>query len=175
MACKVWIWNYQGTKTAFGHASMSVYRGEPYGTTYVSWGPNCGPASDAGTYEQKRREYFGMCEPQRSRKLSTDIESEFGHRPDKSVWLDGLDETAIKAFWFELTNDYRAKWSASTVNCACAVKAALKAGGSDKYFDFIDELSFDVFHTNWFSLTPESIYQYAEELHDKLRDAGLMP
>jgi hypothetical protein len=96
MTCKVLIWNFVGTKEAFGHASMEVTGGEPAPKYYVSWWPNCTPGgSNASHWEAKKREYFGMCEPMRARKMSDDIEAEFGNRPDKHVTLAGLDETAI--------------------------------------------------------------------------------
>ena len=169
MSCKVWIWNYQGTKTAFGHASMEVYGGDPHGTYYISWWPNCSAAGG------KKEEYFGMCEPKRSRTFAKDIESEFDNRPDRHVLLDGLDDTKMKVFWDDLTTDHRAKWSASTTNCAAVVMTALRAGGADRYFSFFDDVVFDVFHTNWWTWTPDSAHSYAVELAKKLREAGKMP
>jgi len=89
--------------------------------------------------------------------------------------LGGLNETAMKSFWDELTHDVRAKWSASATNCAAAVAAALKAGGSDQYFGFWRELEFDIFDTNRVSWTPNSVFDYARRLSGYLRDAGKMP
>jgi hypothetical protein len=172
MSCTVWVWNYEGSKTAFGHASVSVYGGTPEGAYYISWWPKCTPdGSDPG----KKAEYFGTCEPWRSRKLSQDIESEFGKSPDKQITLAGLDETAMKKFWDELLKTPAAKWSATTTNCAAAVAAALRAGGSDQYFSALDDLAFFAFHTNWWSWTPASVWDYARALQAKLRDAGKMP
>jgi len=172
----VMMWNYVGSKSAFGHASLSVDGGEPSGNWYISWWPNCPPGgSDAASFwEAQRREYFGLCEPKRSRKLSDDISAENGP-PDHHVLVLGLDETAVKAFWADLTTDPRAQWSATTTNCAAAVAAALSAGGSDNYIGFVESLWFDVFHTNCWSWTPKSVFDYAVLLAQKLRDAGKMP
>jgi hypothetical protein len=176
MSCSVWIWNYQGTKSAFGHAAMSVYGGDPSGTYYVSWWPDCSPGGSGGTgWEGKRREYFGLCEPHRSRKFSEDVKAEFGNQPDRHVPLAGLDETAIKKFWDELIGDPQSKWSASDTNCAAAVVAALKAGGSDHYFSWLEDVTFDMFNTNWWTWTPDSVYSYSVRLQQKLREAGSMP
>ena len=175
MTCRLWIWDFQGTKTAFGHASLSIYDGEPGGTYYVSWWPDCSPGGDDSSWEGKRQEYFGLCEPHRSRKFSQDVSAEFGKYPDRHISLGGLNETVMKSFWDELTHDVRAKWSASATNCAAAVAAALKAGGSDQYFGFWRELEFDIFDTNWVSWTPNSVFDYARRLSGYLRDAGKMP
>jgi len=176
MSCKVWIWNYVGSKSAFGHAAMSIYGGEPSGTYYVSWWPNCQSDGSGGSgWDGKKREYFGLCEPSRSRKFAKDMEDEFGKWPDRSVVLAGLDETAMKKFWTDLTSDPRARWSATTTNCAAAVAAALNAGGSGSYFGFLEETMFYALETNWWSWTPESVHAYAVKLQQKLREAGKLP
>ena len=168
MACTVYYWKFVGSSSAWGHASMMVDGGDPDGQYYISWWPDC-QGSD-----EKKQQYFGLCETNRSRSLKTDIESEHG-RADNSVLLLGLDETAIKAFWADLTNDPQARWSATKTNCAAAVAAALHAGGSGKYFNVFEELAFDIWWNKSFCWDPESVYHYALNLQGKLRDAGLTP
>src|SRR3982750_2586203 len=121
MSCRVWIWNYQGSKTAFGHASMSVYGGDPSGTYYVSWWPHCPPSGSERYWQSEKREYFGMCEPWRSRMFEHDVKAEFRNLPDGHVTRAGLDGTAIKTFWDDLVNDPQALWSATTTNCAATL------------------------------------------------------
>jgi hypothetical protein len=174
MTCYVYFWDYVGSTSAFGHASMAVDGGDPGGQYYISWWPDCLPNGTSADWDSQKQEYFGMCEPFRSRKLSTDIESESG-RPDHRVLLLGLDETAIKSFWTDLMSDPRAQWSATTTNCAAAVAAALNAGGSGNYFNVVEQLAFDIWWNNSFCWTPKSVHHYALKLQGKLRDADLMP
>jgi hypothetical protein len=169
VVCIVYYWRFVGSSEAFGHASMTVDGGDPGPQVYVSWWPHC-PGGD----DSKKREYFGSCEPWRSRTLKKDIESENG-QPDGRVVLLGLDETAIKAFWADLMRDSRAEWSATTTNCAAAVAAALHAGGSGKYFNILEELAFDIWWNQSFCWDPTAVYHYAIKLQGKLRDAGLTP
>jgi hypothetical protein len=176
MASRVLIWNYVGSKSAFGHASLRIGEEIPQSSVYVSWWPNCTPGSSSESYwKAEKQEYFGLCEPKRSRKFSDDIADENG-RPDRDVLLIGLDEAAMKQFWADLTADPRAKWNATTTNCAAAVAAALQAGGSEDYFGVIGRLEFAAStFPNWWAWTPEAVYNYSVQLAQYLREAGKSP
>jgi hypothetical protein len=168
MSAIVLVWDFLGTKTAFGHASILLDDGTPNGFTYISWWPNCHPVGDGNT--TKMREYFGKCDAHRDRTIEKDIESEVGHGADRNVILRGLDEAAMKKWWNNLMANENAYWKAADVNCAAVVIAALTVGGANKHLDVLDWAALTIHH-NPVAWTPAGAYEFAYRVQQNLIDA----
>ena len=127
----VYIWNYRGSSTAWGHASLQVDGGTPAGTTYVSWWPSATGRvpKHAGAPGPIGQIYSapGI----QGRKYVDDVQDE-EMPPDHTITLNGLDETAIKKWWSDFRNGTN-QWKTLSQNCSTTVAQALKAGGADKY------------------------------------------
>jgi hypothetical protein len=128
-----------------------------------------------------KEEYIGVCKTFEHRKFSDDIKGEDGKWPDHRVILDGLDDTAMKAFWADFSHNSESRWCAIGTNCSAVVAAALRAGGSDKYEIAISPSPVPISPSPvpgapgadlW---TPASVLDYALRLQKKLREAGKLP
>src|SRR5438552_1754432 len=125
----VYVWDFQGSKQAWGHASMWV------GTTYISWWPD-----SPGQVPSKIHRNIYQSHPLRGRSFAEDVRSE-GRSPNHCIHIDGLDESAIKDWWqsFGLSRDgvlYQGPlpaWATLKCNCSTVVATALKRGGGDRY------------------------------------------
>ncbi|KAK3611767.1 hypothetical protein CHS0354_014117 [Potamilus streckersoni] len=132
MPIKVYIWNFQGFKEAWGHASMSLSDG-----TYISWWPSGG---------DERKSFKGMAvkaPPVHDRTLDDDIQDEEDKQPDViHIIPDGyINEEAIKEWWesFKVVED----WHAVNQNCSTVVYFALCNGLALKILPDREALQYD--------------------------------
>lgn len=127
----VHIWRYQGSAVAWGHASMSLER------TYISWWPE-----GTNRVHNKLVGQIYTAGPIRNQSFEGDVVGENGRQPDSNVRIHGLDEAAIKNWWFRfaLLRDGQVyqgplmdSWQTLTKNCSTIVARALTIGGGEKY------------------------------------------
>ena len=133
---RVYVWLSVSSDT-WGHAALNVSGGTPLRSAYVSWWPK-------GDHTSKLMSLGGdlFCATAFSdRNLEDDIAGE-GNRPSHTIELPGkngqtigLDETAIKAWWGQLTSTGTAKWCTLTPNCSTIAAYALTHGGGDQFSD----------------------------------------
>jgi hypothetical protein len=136
----VLVWNRSGggscgrfwgdPDAGVGHAAMEIGGGEPAGAIYVSWWPRGDTFGDVlvGTPAF------------RSRTLAQEIRDEGGAPPDHRIRIpgcgenpadNGLDESAIKAWWAEWRRD--PTYRLADRSCCTAVVRGLLAGGAEEY------------------------------------------
>ena len=108
----VYYWGYHDNQN-IGHVAMDLDDG-----THISWWPVNGDASYDGSP--------GFPMP----SLPRDSGSE-GRPPDASVYVDGLDEAAIKKWWEDFKRTH-SKWNFWTQNCSTTIAQALDVGGGRK-------------------------------------------
>lgn len=134
---KVLVW-LPGRGDSWGHAALDVTGGAPLGSAYVSWWPK-------GVHTSKSlsiaSELF-CATAYTDRTFQDDVRGEDGRRPSYTIELPGkdrqavgLDETAIKAWWKQLTSTGTAKWCTLTPNCSTVAAYALTIGGGDRFSD----------------------------------------
>lgn len=150
----VFIWNYQGKSERWGHASMQVDQ------TYISWWP----AKEGRVRSEIHPDIYSV-DPIRSRSKKADEEAE-GSAPDHTIHINGLDDTAIKAWWKSLSlNDENGRelpgpiqqWDTFKRNCSTVVSTGLRVGGGDKY---------STWYKSWNLVwTPSDVLQYANSIH----------
>ena len=118
----VYIWDARYAGGSVGHVAMAITGGQPAGATYISWWP-----------AKRRLDVISVGVP---RVIHTSLEEDEGPRgegrkPDHTIQLQGLDETAIKAFWKRWAQN--ANYQGLLFSCATTVGWALKQGGGDRY------------------------------------------
>lgn len=149
----VYVWRFRGKKVAWGHASVQV------GTTYMSWWPE-----QPGQVPSKVHPNIYASSPFRNRTLADDEAGEGDRKADETIYIEGLDEAAMKDWWqsFGLTRDGvefagpLQSWSTLDRNCSTVAAIALKAGGGDKYADW---------HKSWNLVwQPDDVARYAHSI-----------
>ncbi len=134
---EVYVWNYRGSKTAWGHASMTLNDG-----THISWWPD-----NNGTPPTKKI-YEADAFPNQTYQDDVNLE---GMPPDHTIIINGLNENKIKDWWLNFkTNN---KWKTLSQNCSTTVAEALKEGGAGSFWSLKDNNLF------W---TPEDVRVFAE-------------
>jgi len=130
MTVEVFVWEFCGSKEAWGHSSLRLSNG-----TYVSWWP-AEPYSKLSAVKQLK----SSVPADRDRSYDDDVAGE-EQDPDNKYCIQGLDEAAIDAWWisFKSSNDY----VLMTQNCSTTVKDALKAGGAWKLLSEEQRKKFD--------------------------------
>jgi hypothetical protein len=90
--------------------------------------------------------------------LADDTAAE-GHTPDSTVVVNGLNETAIKAWWGKWTSAGHG-WPSLWNNCAEVTKKALNHGASAFNPEYLNPANA---HPIW---TPSDVEKYAKDLRD---------
>jgi len=146
-----YIWTPRGA--AYGHASLRITGGTPLGEAYVSYWPMT-PGST--------KLFCSM--PSRNRTLEQDVSGEDGQRPHHQITLDGLNETAIKAWWHiqSARRDADADWCTVTRNCSTIVAESLRVGGADY---FVSPIAWDSWNAVW---NPHGVLMYVTSLQRAL-------
>lgn len=120
----VYIWNYQGSAVAWGHAALVLDDG-----TNISWWPGQDRDYTFGT--DKIPIYSAPAIPNQTVQDAADLEE---RAADEVIHIDGLNEAAIKAWWENFRNNPNNKWSTFGRNCSTVVYDALRAGGGPLEF-----------------------------------------
>jgi hypothetical protein len=150
---EVIIWSYRGSSVAWGHAALRC------GSTYISYWP--------GEELTCSKLFPSVCSatPIQGRRYEDDLHDE-GMPPGAVVRLDGLDESAITAWWRRMVPPVgppSAPWRTITHNCSTVVAEALRAGGGNRYATW-----WDSWHTYW---TPSDVLSYARSIREGLEAA----
>ncbi len=149
----VHIWQFSGSKEAWGHASLECF------DNYISWWP-----AQTGRIHSKIHSNIFTALPIANRSFSDDVDGE-GRFPDYTTRIDGLNERGIISWWQHFALSYggfkdqgppSAPWSSLDWNCSKVVATALKEGGGDEYASF--------YYSNCFIWTPEKVKDYAESI-----------
>ncbi|MBX3412174.1 MAG: hypothetical protein KF708_05595 [Pirellulales bacterium] len=157
----VYVWRFRmkggdQKPAAFGHASVQV------DTTYMSWWP-----ANPGQVPSGLHPNIYASSPFRNRSLLDDERDE-GQRADDIIYINGLDEAAVKDWWasFGLVRDGvelygpLQSWSTLDRNCSTVAAIALKKGGGDKYADW---------HKSWNLVwSPEDVARYAHSIRQNI-------
>ena len=148
----VYVW-FPEPGEAFGHASMDLNDG-----THISWWPN-NQGATGSTHKPgcnrctKHNSYFysSPAYPEAFQTLQQDTDDE-GRAPDKTIFVDGLNEGAIKQWW----NDFKGRnnWDTTNQNCSTTVADALTVGSGMPL----------LFRPHPLMWTPFDVYIYALEL-----------
>ena len=154
----VHIWNYTGTKSAWGHASITLDDG-----TYISWWPRpdhrvAGDLPDVFTTPAYQDEDSTLLlDEEREGTVSKP------KPPDVEINIHGLCEKNIKKWWdkFRATN----QWNTRTQNCSTTAADALKAGNADSYINDLDV--FTNHHQVW---SPADVETYAKAIAAKIAE-----
>ena len=85
---KVHVWNFQGSKSAWGHASMHL------GSKYISWWPGSARDYHLGTAKIPIYSVAHI----HGQTFARDKELE-GGPPDHTIELAGLDEKQVERWW----------------------------------------------------------------------------
>lgn len=162
----VFIWNYRGMSEAWGHASMEICGGEPAGNVYISWWPestdrrakisNKGPLANIYTVNAIK-----------DRMYPHDVRDE-ERVPDHTIRLDGLDESAAKKYWYELTGGKDPQWTSLTQNCSTVVARALFAAGGDSFAEGLEGW-WHSWNVIW---KPDDVLSYARAVQTGLQRAA---
>ncbi|KAL3855418.1 hypothetical protein ACJMK2_014629 [Sinanodonta woodiana] len=149
MPIQVYIWNFQGSTEAWGHASMSLSDG-----THISWWPHGG---------DERKSVKGKAvkaPPIRSMTLKDDIEGENGKEPDVTHIIPQgyINEAAIKTWWDFFSKEEN--WRVVDQNCSTVVYMALCAGSA---LNFIPAAEISQYATA-FIWTPNSVDKFVQRL-----------
>ena len=115
---QVYVWNYQGSRTAWGHASITLDDG-----THISWWPSGDRHVDINIPHAP----IYSARANKNQTMDRDIRLE-GGEPDQVIIINGLDEAAIKKWWEEFQKTQR--WKTLTQNCSTTAADALNAGGA---------------------------------------------
>jgi RHS repeat-associated protein len=143
----VHIWDYSGSKSAWGHTSMTLNNG-----THISWWPQ-GTGRDysiSGSVPIYSADAFP------NQTLARDIEYE-GRKPDHSIIVGGLNEDNIQKWWdgFRASN----QWKTFSQNCSSTVADGLDAGGGGR------GILFDDWNIIW---TPNDVKNYSEAIPEPI-------
>ena len=166
MTVTVYVWDYRGSKEAWGHAAANVEDGKK--TAYITWWPNTGEIVD----QLKLMPNIYSARPFRNRTHEEDIfdertETHPSGKPNHVIALKGLDEQAIFRWWDRFSKS-TAVWSTASQNCSTVVATALKMGGSDRYVGW---WRWDSWNVVWH---PDDVRAYAFALREALVSAGKM-
>jgi hypothetical protein len=108
----------------WGHAAILLDDG-----TYISWWPTSAENPDNTQYFNDERGHWARDarDPSYAADVQKGQEGE-GRGPDVDIYINWLDEAAIKKWW----NEYRKnkRWDTHNRNCSHTVMDALKAGGA---------------------------------------------
>ncbi len=155
----VYIWEFRGTQTAWGHASMKV------GHQYISWWP-----MGSGRVRSKIYRNIYSAHPIANRRFEDDLEAEGNRYPDHRIAIDGLDERKIMAWWRRTSLSWgggsalgppSVDWSSLGWNCARIVATALKEGGGDAFASWYSQQAIGF----W---TPNDVRDYAQSIERNL-------
>ena len=143
------IWNQTGSagKGNWGHVAILLDDG-----TYISWWPGApdDPNNPNTVYED------GGLHWARNARLpgyADDVAGE-GHGPDEDIYINSLDEEAMKKWWNEFQKNKT--WDSYHRNCSNAAMQALQAGGASNNLKP---------KRNWVEPTsPEDVLDYALQL-----------
>jgi len=168
----VYVWSFRGKNEAWGHAAMQC------GAHYISWWPEDRGRVPSGmsraavqllgarTPTALRSVYAAS--PIRNRTLADDELDEGNRqlgvrrRADRSILIDGLDESAIRDWWrgFGLDGGRLPgplpAWHTTKRNCSTVVAQALQVGGGDRYSTWLRS-----WNVVW---TPDDVREYAESI-----------
>jgi len=133
----VYVW-FPSNRSKYGHSSAQVDL-----DTYISWWPIDNSMSLRGTPAFQNRTH------------NDDVNGE-GRKPDHSIPLKNMDETAIRNWWRDWRHNDR-QYRAIDRNCSTTVAKALKAGGGDKHCDG----SLTRYRPIW---TPNEIWEYSRAI-----------
>jgi hypothetical protein len=146
---KVFVWNFRGKNTAWGHASMQCAE------KYISWWPE---GSGRVPWSEKVPTVYDA-HPFIERTFRDDVQGE-GGPPDSTVVITGLDEGRIKVWWAAFNPQAHgaygppsSPWSSLTANCSTVVARALTLGGGSERAPW--------FRSNSFIWTPGAVRDYA--------------
>ncbi len=129
-----YVWQFRGSKSAWGHAAVSVSQAEA-SNCYISWWPG----------QLRRPKYPKLAQSaltapifaniysapaNKGQTFEDDRSGEDGQRPDYELQVLGLDAQKIKTWWDGFLA-YPPEWSSLEVNCAMVAAFALRAGGAD--------------------------------------------
>lgn len=153
----VYVWNYRGSKQAWGHASLELDQ------TYISWWPE-----NPGQIPTKIPNVYAS-HPFRNRSFASDVHAE-GRLPDHSIRINGLDENAIKDWWqgMGLVRDGQLfagpllPWKTLNQNCSTVVATALTVGGGEQFASWYKSRSIV-----W---TPANVLEYASAIQAATMD-----
>ena len=150
-ALEIYVWNYRGSKEAWGHASMKLDNG-----TYISWWPE-GQNRDSIPFVSD----IYTADAIKNRTYVQDVAGEDGRTPDITITINGLDETAIQQWWNDFRSDSDNKWKTLSQNCSTTIADGLKAGNaSTPWWDF-----WNSWNIVW---TPSDIESFARAINKKL-------
>lgn len=131
---EVFVWAFRDTDS-WGHASMRVGGGTPPGPQYISWWPN--GSRDSKWLSLGGKLYCAGVIPNQT--FESDVRGEDRTLPSETIRLDGktgnkagLDETAIKTWWRQLSVA-GTEWCTLGPNCSTIVAYALSVRGGDAY------------------------------------------
>ena len=152
----VYTWEYQGSSTAWGHASMTLTNG-----THISWWPESdvlsnGVVTVTNRHIQLATGYIDIYSAVAVSNVTfqNDIDWE-GSPPNSTNVIEGLNEAAIQNFWDNFATN--SLWESYNQNCAKTVADALKAGGAQvSWYDW----------WSWWNIvwTPDDVKQYADAI-----------
>ncbi|KAK3611764.1 hypothetical protein CHS0354_014113 [Potamilus streckersoni] len=149
MPIKVYIWNFQGKREAWGHASMSLSDG-----THISWWPSDG---------NERKSFKGnavKAPSEHCMTLDDDINSEYGTEPDvtHTIPTGYINEEAIKIWWQPFSKEEN--WRVLDQNCSTVVYKALCAGSALSFFPASEKRQYESVSI-W---TPKSVDKFVQRL-----------
>jgi hypothetical protein len=159
---QVHVWNFLGSKRAWGHASLHV------GTTYISWWP--GPQEDREYKLGRELDVYSVPHIfDQTFEDDQELEGRPGHPrpPDHTIGFSGLDEPRILDWWKAFGVEGRA-WSTLGQNCSTTVGRALMVGGGDDYAEGL----IGWWHSWNMVWQPADVLRYAQSIERGLRSAG---
>lgn len=161
----VYVWDFAGKNTAWGHASMRC------GNKYISWWPE----ADRSAKLTDSIPQVYEAHPYVLRSFSDDVSDE-GRGPDWEIDINSLDEFKIKSWWAAFNPQAHSfygppssPWSTLEANCSTVVARALTVGGGAAVVPWHVSQSIV-----W---TPNSVRKYARAIADasKPRKHGRWP
>jgi len=140
----VHVWSYRGSTEAWGHVSITLDNG-----THISWWP-----SSEGRHGSLASLDIYSAPANPNQTFADDVRME-EQRPDFTVHITGLNESAIQQWWeaFKGSNE----WSTLGQNCSTTVSDALKAGGGSEYASW--------WSSHNFVWTPDKAKAFAESIN----------
>jgi hypothetical protein len=164
---EVFVWPFVD-KDTWGHASMRVNGGTPLGQEYISWWPNGSRQSKALSLGGNL--YCAGAIPNQT--FDDDVRGENRTLPGQTIKIEGktrsspgLDETAIKAWWRNLTTVGSTKWCTLGPNCSTVVAYGLTVGGASEFSD--------MWSSSNIVWTPNSVATFARAIRSGIAYARL--
>ena len=152
----VYTWEYQGSSTAWGHASMTLTNG-----THISWWPESDVISNGvvivtNSHIKLATGYIDIYSAVAVSNVTFQNDIDWEDSPPNSTnVIEGLNEAAIQNFWDNFATN--SLWESYNQNCAKTVADALKAGGAQvSWYDW----------WSWWNIvwTPNDVKQYADAI-----------